>query len=471
MFEAQSLYDYIDKQWQENIIPSLCDYIKIPNKSPLFDPSWEAHGYMEQAVDHVSAWCEQHAPKDMSLEVIRIPGRTPLLLLEVPGELSDTVLFYGHLDKQPEMTGWQAGLGPWTPVIKKGLLYGRGAADDGYAVYAALTAIRAVQEQGLSHPRCLILIEASEESGSCDLPYYMNNLQTRLGQPALIIGLDSGAGNYDQLWITTSLRGNIVGELTVELLQEGVHSGMASGVVADSFRVARQLLSRIENEGTGEINLAELHVQIPDQRREEAATCAAVMGENFYRDLPFHRNVQPLLTNVQELILNRSWRPALTITGADGFPAITNAGNVVRPKTAFKFSMRLPPSLSPQKASAALRQALTADPPYQAKVNVEIQNESRGWEAPPMEDWLKQAADEASVIFYKKPAAYMGEGGTIPFMGMLGETFPLAQFVITGVLGPHSNAHGPNEFLHIEMAKKLTCCIAFILYQTGKEKR
>ncbi|WED41847.1 M20 family metallopeptidase [Legionella cardiaca] len=463
MLNPQRLSEYITLQWQENILPSLCDYIKIPNKSPHFDKQWQEHGYMEQAVNHVANWCRANAPLGMTLEVVRLPNRTPLLFMEVPGLRDETVLLYGHLDKQPEMTGWREGLGPWQPVIKDGKLYGRGGADDGYSAYASLTAIRALQEQGLPHARCILIIEACEESGSYDLPFYIDALKEKIGEPSLVICLDSGAGNYQQLWMTTSLRGNVTGELSVELLTEGVHSGYASGVVADSFRIAKQLISRIEDEVSGEIKLDALFCDIPEERINQATSCAEILGEELYSNFPFHPGVEPVTKDKQQLLLNRTWRPALAVTGALGLPAITDAGNVLRPKTSLKLSMRLPPLVCPEKAALAMQQALTENPPYQAKVAFHIHDGAVGWNAPKMVPWLEKAVNNASVTFYNRPAAYIGEGGTIPFMGMLGEKFPKAQFMITGVLGPHSNAHGPNEFLHLKMVEKLTACVAYVL--------
>lgn len=470
MFKPQELYDYVCQQWQEEILPSLCDYIKIPNKSPHFDAQWQEHGYMDKAVDHIAGWCKNHAPQGMTLDIMRLENRTPLIFIEIPGQIEETVLLYGHLDKQPEMTGWDDDLHPWEPVLKNGLLYGRGGADDGYSAYASLTAIRALEAQGLPYPRCVLIIEACEESGSYDLPYYIDLLKDRIGKPALVICLDSGAGNYDQLWMTTSLRGNVVGELSVELIDEGVHSGNASGIVADSFRVARQLISRIEDEYTGEIKLPQLYCEIPDERMKQAIDCAEALGNQVYTEFPWQDGVRPVLDEKPELILNRTWRPALTVTGADGFPPIANAGNVMRPKTALKLSMRLPPLVNPQIASKAIQDALTTSPPYNARVSFKVDDGSKGWNAPILSSWLARSADEASQTYYGKPAAYMGEGGTIPFMGMLGEQFPNAQFMITGVLGPHSNAHGPNEFLHLDMVKKLTSCVSYVLYGFCQQK-
>lgn len=470
MFNPQELYNYVREQWNKEILPSLSNYIKIPNKSPHFDSKWQEHGFMDQAVNHIAEWCTAHAPHGMKLEIMRLEGRTPLIFMEIPGQINETVLLYGHLDKQPEMSGWQDGLEPWKPVLKNGRLYGRGGADDGYSAYASLTAISALEAQGLPYPRCVLIIEACEESGSYDLPFYIELLKERIGKPALVICLDSGAGNYEQLWMTTSLRGNVVGELSVELIHEGVHSGNASGIVADSFRVARQLISRIEDEMSGEVKLSQLYCDIPEERVQQALYCAEILGDEVYSEFPWEDGVKPVINDRQQLILNRTWRPALTVTGADGFPAIANAGNVMRPKTALKLSMRIPPLISPKIAAVAMQEALLKNVPYNAKVSFKVDDGSKGWNAPLLSDWLAKAADDASKIYYDKPAAYMGEGGTIPFMGMLGEQFPEAQFMITGVLGPHSNAHGPNEFLHLDMVEKLTSCVSYVLYSFSQKK-
>lgn len=465
MLNLQKLSADVLHMWRESILPSLTEYIRIPDKSPHFDENWEQNGYIEQAVTHIAQWCQQNAPLNMSLEIIRLPGRTPLLLMDVPGEGAETVMLYGHLDKQPEMTGWREGFGPWTPVLENDRLYGRGGADDGYAAYASLAAIKALQNQGIPHARCVLIIEACEESGSYDLPHYIEVIKDRIGEPALVICLDSGAGNYDQLWMTTSLRGIISAELTVELLREGIHSGCGSGIVADSFRVTRQLLSRLEDETSGEVKLPDLFCTIPAERITQAQSCADVLGDELFESLPLHDKVQPVDRNGKELLLNRTWRPALSIIGAGGLPPVENAGNVLRPTTTLKLSMRLPPLVSPETAASAIREALTDNPPYAAKITCNIFEGAKGWNAPVLAGWLSTAVDEASMAFYQKPGMYMGEGGTIPFMGMLGEKFPKAQFMITGVLGPQSNAHGPNEFLDLKMAEKLTACVAYVIAQ------
>ena len=467
---------FLDRRWDEELIPRLVDYVRVPAKSPSFDASWAAHGHLASVVKDAHAWAAAQRIAGMRLEIVAIEGRTPCLFFDVPatGGLGNvrTVLFYGHLDKQPEMEGWREGLGPWQPVIEDGRLYGRGAADDGYAIYAALSVIAALDAQATARPRCVGIIETCEESGSPDLPAYLELLAPRLGEVALVAGLDSGCGNYDQLWVTTSLRGLVGGTLTVEVLSEAVHSGNASGLVPSSMRIARQLLNRIDEPATGRVLDEVFHAPIPAERLAQARVAGEILGEQVWRQFPWvgcshgeggFAHAMPTTTDPVEGILNRTWRPALSVTGAAGFPGIDSAGNVLRPKTTFKLSLRLPPTVDGGRATAQLRALLEADPPYNARVTFDADCGATGWSAPPTAPWLARAADEASHAAFGRAAAWMGEGGTIPFMNMLGEKFPDAQFLITGVLGPKSNAHGPNEFLHIDCVKKLSAAVASIV--------
>ena len=454
---------FVSDIWDKSIVPELCEYIKVPNKSPLFDPDWEQHGYMEQAVQMLEAWARQQPIAGMQIEVMRIEGRTPLLFIDIPGASDDVVLLYGHYDKQPEMIGWADDLGPWEPVIKDGKLYGRGGADDGYATFGSLTAIRALQEQGIPHAHCVVLIEGCEESGSFDLPYYIDLLGDRIGSPGLVVCLDAECGNYDQFWCTTSLRGNLTGTLRAEVLTEGVHSGAASGIVPSSFRILRTLLSRIEDEATGQLKPESLYVDIPQQRMDQAAKAADTLGELVFLKYPWAVDSPTPGESPYELLLNNTWRPTLSITGADGLPSLVDAGNVQLPYNTLKLSFRLPPTCDGDVAAESIKKTLEADTPPLTRVEFEVESTMGGWNAPPVAEWLAASMNKASNAFFGKPSMYMGTGGTIPFMGMLGEKFPEAQFLVTGLLGPNSNAHGPNEFLHIETGKRLTACVAQVL--------
>ena len=465
MLDIAKTAKLVDQCWSDEIVPTLVEYIKIPNKSPAFDPDWAAHGYMDEAVALFERWAQAKLPSlpGATLEVVQLPGRTPVILIEIPSQGTDTVLLYGHLDKQPEMVGWAQGYGPWVPRLEGDKLFGRGGADDGYAMFGALSALLALTDQREAHARCIILIEACEESGSYDLPYYVDHLAQRIGSPSLVVCLDSGCGNYDQLWMTTSLRGMASGTLTIEVLDEGVHSGDASGIVPSSFRILRRLLSRLEDEETGTIRPPELYVQIPPERVAQARRASAALGDAVYTKFPLKAGMSPMGDDLTELVLNRTWRPQLAVTGIDGLPPPVDAGNVLLPSTVAKLSLRLPPTLDAARAADIVHTLLEKDPPYGARVAYEPGSNAVGWHAPALSPLLEQSLARASETTFGAPPAYMGEGGTIPFMAMLGEKFPQAQFVVTGVLGPHSNAHGPNEFLHIPTGKRISVVIAQVL--------
>ena len=441
-------------------MPELVAYIRVPAKSPHFDREWRAHGHIDAVVEQARAWASRQPIAGLALEVVRLEGRTPLLFFDAPaqgaGASAKTAVLYGHLDKQPEMTGWREGFGPWTLVIDRGRLYGRGGADDGYAIFAALAAIAALDAEAVARPRCVGLIETCEESGSYDLPAYLEKLAPRLGDVGVVVALDSGAGNYDQLWVTTSLRGLVNGTLAVDILTEGVHSGDAGGVVPSSLRIARTLLDRLDA-------ARDFDCAIPRERADQAQQAAEILGDTLWKRFPFVKGAEPVSKSLVDLVINRTWRPAVEVTGADGLPPIASAGNVHRPGTALKVSLRLPPLVDGARAAKTLKALLERDPPYGAAVRFESDSASSGWNAPAAAPWLTAALDEASRALFGKPAAFMGEGGTIPFMSMLGRQFPGAQILVTGVLGPNSNAHGPNEFIDIAYAKKVTAATAAVL--------
>jgi acetylornithine deacetylase/succinyl-diaminopimelate desuccinylase-like protein len=473
----------ISAQWDGDIVRRLTDYIAIPAKSPSFDPDWVAHGHIETVVRQAADWVLAQKVPGLQLEIVRLQKpdgspRTPVLFFEIAGTKpgsEQTVLMYGHLDKQPEFNGWRNDLGPWTPKYEDGRLYGRGGADDGYAVYAAIAAVQALKAQDVPHPRIVGLIETCEESGSYDLLPYIDALRApgnnRLGDVGLVVCLDSGAGNYDQLWLTTSLRGMASGTLKVEILTEGIHSGDASGLVPSSFRIMRQVLDRLEDSATGRLLPASFHCEVPADRLAQAQATAAILGEEVYKRFPWaHYDcggsttfALPTTTDPLQALLNRTWLPTLSVTGAEGFPAIQDAGNVLRPFTAFKLSLRLPPLVDAAAAVQQLKTLLEDNAPYQARVTFDSGGGATGWNAPAATPWFETALNEASQAHFGAPCGYIGQGGTIPLMNMLSEGFPKAQMMVCGVLGPRSNAHGPNEFLHVPYARKLTAAVAQVL--------
>eukprot|EP01114_Cavostelium_apophysatum_P014772 TRINITY_DN3913_c0_g1_i1.p1 TRINITY_DN3913_c0_g1~~TRINITY_DN3913_c0_g1_i1.p1 ORF type:complete len:508 (-),score=105.19 TRINITY_DN3913_c0_g1_i1:34-1464(-) len=473
--DSSKTQSYVSQKWKESVIPTLEKYISIPNQSPAFDPEWSTNGLLDQVVDLFVDWVKQQNVPNLALEVLKEQGRTPLISVTVPAtpdcKVQDTIMMYGHLDKQPPLTEqWAEGISPYKPLIKDGKLFGRGSADDGYAIFSAITAIKAAKEQGASHTKICVIIEAGEESGSVDLSHYVEKLKASLGNVGLIICLDSGCGNYEQFWLTTSLRGIAEGTLKVKIMQNGVHSGDASGVVPSTFRIARFLLDRLEDSKTGEILLKELYADIPQKRIDQAKQTASFLGDVVWNEKPFVPGARAVSSDNSELVLNRTWKPQLAVIGANGLPSCTTAGNVLRSETQLQLSIRLPPTVNADVACKAIKAVLEKDPPYGAQVIFVIGDPASGWASPILADWLEKSINDASTTFFKKPALQTGEGGSIPFMGMLGEMFPQAQFVITGVLGPGSNAHGPNEFLHIDYSAKVTCCVSHIIQDFYKAK-
>lgn len=472
--DAAAALAHASAKWDSDIVRQLTDYIAIPAKSPGFDKDWAAHGHLDNVLRRAAQWVQAQKVEGLRLELIQLEGRTPVLFFEVPASgstSSQTVLMYGHMDKQPEFNGWRNDLGPWTPKYEDGKLYGRGGADDGYAVYASIAAVQALKAQKVAHPRIVGLIETCEESGSYDLLPYIDALRTRLGDVALVICLDSGAGNYDQLWLTTSLRGMASGTLRVEVLTEGVHSGDASGLVPSSFRIMRQLLDRLEDSKTGRLLPEHFHCEVPPERLAQARATAAILGEQVYQRFPWaHYDcggstafALPTTTDPVQALINRTWTPTLSVTGAEGFPTLKDAGNVLRPYTAFKLSLRLPPLVDAAQAVQDLKTLLEDNAPYQARVTFDSHGGATGWNAPHTAPWFERALNAASQAHFGAPVGYIGQGGTIPLMNMLSAGFPKAQMMVCGVLGPKSNAHGPNEFLHVPYAKRLTAAVAQVM--------
>lgn len=477
LLNAETALRDVTQSWDAQILKELTQYIEIPAKSPAFDSNWEANGYLDAVLRRTAEWIESQKVAGLTLEIVRLPGRTPVLFFDIPATRAQadgsgqTVLMYGHLDKQPEFSGWRNDLGPWTPKYEEGKLYGRGGADDGYAAYASIAAVQALKNQNTPHPRIVGLIETCEESGSYDLLSYIDALRPRLGDVGLVICLDSGAGNYDQLWLTTSLRGMASGTLKVEILTEGIHSGDASGLVPSSFRIMRQVLDRLEDSKSGRLLPASFHCEVPADRLAQAKATASILGDEIYKRFPWaHYDcggsttfALPTTTDPLQALLNRTWAPTLSVTGAEGFPTLENAGNVLRPYTAFKLSLRLPPLVDAASAVAEMKSLLEDNAPYQARVTFESNGGATGWNAPSSTAWFENALQNASRSHFGASVGYIGQGGTIPLMNMLSQGFPTAQMMVCGVLGPKSNAHGPNEFLHVPYAKKLTASVAEVM--------
>ncbi len=459
-----SIKAFIEKTWDESAIPALKEYIAIPAESPFFAPDWKSSGFLMDTLKLAQAWVNDTGLENAKVRIISPEGRTPVLFIEIEAtgpESKDTTLFYGHLDKQPPAQGWDDNKGPWQPVMENDRLYGRGSADDGYALFAAVLAIKVLQVHKISYGRCVILIETCEESGSRDLKYYLETLQDQIGTPTLVVCLDSGCGDYERMWITTSLRGGIVGELEATVLNRAIHSG-ASGMVASSFRIIRQLMDRIEDSKTGELLIKELYGPIPEKRLEQIKKTAKLLDKSLISHLPLVKGALPTSLDPVELIISSTWKPALSCTGAEGFPPLDRAANVIRESTKLLLSIRTPPGVETIPAVEKLKTLLEKDPPYGSRITFNVLKHSDGWDMPDLGDLLETKINEAASLSFDNAPCFTGEGGSIPFMTLLCEKFPQAKFLVTGVLGPESNAHGPNEFLHIPYVKKLNQALSYI---------
>jgi acetylornithine deacetylase/succinyl-diaminopimelate desuccinylase-like protein len=457
--------------FSRDALPTLEEFARIPSLSPMFDAQWAEDGYLDSAAELLAAWAGARKLKSVDVTIHRLEGRTPTLVVTVDSTAGETgtVVLYGHLDKQPPLGNWSSGLDPYVPVRRGDRLYARGVADDGYALFSALSAIEAMEAHDIPHGRCVVLIEASEESGSRDLEAYLDYLKDHLGNVELLICLDSGALTYDRLWVTTSLRGVVNLDVTVGVLEDGRHSGSTSGVAPSSFRVLRQLLDRLEDATTGEILIKELHAEIPESHARSAHDIAAEFGDLIAQDIPTLEGVELMGADAEERLLRRNWFPTLSVIGMGGIPGPDIAGNVLRPFTTAVLSFRLPPSVDSAVAAKAIIELLTTDVPSHARVTVTNVNPGNGWVSPELAPWLAPALEQASLDSFGRSVGFTGEGGSIPFLGSLAKRYPGVQFVATGVDGPESNAHAIDEMLDLPMAVGVTNMVVTVLEAHAKK--
>ena len=454
-----------------DLVELLERYLTIACLSPDFTDASSPSAEIDQAIALFARWAGERQLVGAKISVQRLEGRTPALVIDIPStapEATGTVLLYGHLDKQPPLGDWSDGLDPFVPVRRGDLLYGRGAADDGYALPAALLAIEAADAAGLPRGRCVVLIEASEESGSPDLAAHLDILLPSCGDVDLVICLDSGALDFDRIWITTSLRGNVVATVRVTVLDQGVHSGEASGVIPSSFRLMRQLLDRIEDPQTGELLLDTVNIAPPAHVMADAAVVDAELNDPLGRHFPARPGLELMGRDGTDRLLRQSWAATLSVVGADGLPPSAVAGNVLRSSTTLKLSLRTPPSANVEAVASELLAVLTAHPPSGADVSVSLQQPAEGWVAPETAPWLLDALDEGSRAGFGGRPGFLGEGGSIPFLAALEERLGAAQFLVTGVLGPGSNAHGPDESLHLPSAANVAITLVSVLAAHGR---
>lgn len=449
--------DRSEEIWESSILPSLSDFIGIKALSPLFEPNWAEIGELDATIELFCEWLEDQGIEGMSHEKHRIGELSPVLIVTIEGTGPGEVIFYSHLDKQPSKPElWSEGLHPLKAVRRDPWLYGRGSVDDGYGGYLCATSVRLLQEAGAPHPRCTMIIETCEESGSFDLPPYLEGLTERLGNPDMVVVLDSGGPDYDHIWMTEALRGLVSGTLSVRVSHEGIHSGNSGGSIPSSFRIQRILLDRVEDSSSGKVTIPEMHVEIPEVVRENAITLRNIVGDSIWEQFPTVDTLRQASETTEDMIVAMNWEPTLSIIGADGIPSVQDAGNVLRTNTDLKLSFRIPPGVDSEYAIARAKEILEEDPPYGAEVTFTPDSCADGFHAPPLDGPISEAITEASMELTGLPPLATWTGGTIPFMAMMQAKYPEAMFLCTGTSGPGNNAHGPDEKLHIPSSKRLT---------------
>ena len=468
--------------WTNNL-PVLSRYIEFKALSPDFDTDesgkekWTSRRSLERTANFLAQWARTQIPHipGLTVQVHRLRGKTPLIFMEIPGfgvpEDAPGVLHYGHYDKQPADEPWREGLSPWKAVREGDKIYGRGGADDGYSIFASLGSIRLAVEQGAPRPRTVVLIEGSEESGSPHLAAHVKALRHRIGKIELVVCLDSGCGDFERLWLTTSLRGMVKGDLTAAVLEESIHSGSATPVAIDSGFVAmKHYLRLLDDQGNIKQTLG-LHQPVLEEHQRTIAESADIIGRALEYEFKWVPGAGPNpMLSVTELLTRRNWWPTATWIGVGGVPESGKAGSKVRTHTTLTISLRVPPSGSAAALAGKVQQVLEANPIGRARVTFEVKQAADGWVAPPLEPWLERELHCASKAFYGNPMMRMGEGGTIPFMGMLEkELGGKLQFVIVGLLSPDAGAHAPNEYLHVPMVERLTASVAWITAAYGQQ--
>ena len=456
-----SMMERSDEIWEQSILPSLSDFIEIKALSPLFEPKWAELGELDATIDMFCEWLDDQGIEGMSYETQRIEDLSPVLLVTIDGTGPGEVIFYSHLDKQPSKPElWSEGLHPLRAVRRDPWLYGRGSVDDGYGGYLCATSVRLLQEQGLPHPKCTMIIETCEESGSFDLPPYLEALTEQLGDPDIVVVMDSGGPDYEHTWMTEALRGLVSGTLSVKVSHEGIHSGNSGGSIPSSFRIQRILLDRVEESTTGKVLVPEMHVDISKEVRDKAAALAEVVGSSIWEQFPTVESLRQASESTEDMIVAMNWEPTLSIIGADGIPPVQVAGNVLRTNTDLKLSFRIPPGVDSESAIDKVKETLESDPPYGAEVTFTPDSCADGFHAPPMEGRVSEAIHDASKELTGLPPLATWTGGTIPFMAMMQGKYPEAMFLCTGSSGPGNNAHGPDEKLHIPSSKRLTVVLS-----------
>ena len=473
--DPKGCVEFCTKAWSEggSALEGLKMFVRIPNLSPQYDEGYHTNGLIHKALHDVGDWIKSQGLKHVEITYFEEKGREPLLYVEIGSTAEKevpSILTYGHLDKMPHLDaeGWGEGLSATNPVVKGRKVYGRGTNDDGYNPFCVVTAVKYLEENNLPHPKVIMLLESGEESGDDEIQIYLKDLRSRIGDVGVIMVLDAEAQDYDTLWCCTSLRGVVMGVLDIQHLATPCHSGMATGMVPSTFRIARMLLSRIEDEQTGEIKLKEAHIEIPQNRIDSCNEIAKQLGERCVEIVTLLPGAKHLSEDRGELLIGKGWKPGLAVTGADGIPSVANGSNVIRTRTSLKLSLRIPPGVKSEVVAEAMKKELERDPPYGAKVTYKPLGAGNGWFGRDFDEKTQKALDQSSIDVFGQKSLLYGEGGSIPLCNLLQELWPNAQLLVTGAAGTDSNPHGYDESLDLPYTSQFTASISLFLNNLSK---
>ena len=467
--DKKSFEKYIEKMFTYNLLPTLIDFIRIPNLSPAYDYNWNTNGLLLKAANLIISYAKSLDIKNANINLIQDKGRTPLIFIDISAtRINDTrtVLLYAHFDKQPYGEGWDEDKFPTNPVIINGRLYGRGSADDGYASFSILTAIKACQDHNCPLPRICLIFEGAEESTDEDLTYYFDKLLPVIGNNVIaFIPLDSGGPSYDRLWINNSLRGIVKFDINIQSLDLDCNFGPeASGRVAENLFLLRKVLDGVMDSTTGEILIDELFVkEIPKSIEEEMDKEIEIVGDTFFDTIPLYDGVKPLKTDVKEAIINYRWKPSCSILGIDNCPKIEENGFGVSKSIKVRVGIRLPPGVDYKVAIEALKKTISQNIYFGAKIELVYASGSNGWHLSNFSSRTKNIFNKASLEYFGNEIVLRGGGGSIPFISYFQTKYPNADVICTGISGSDSNEHGPNENLNIEACKKMILILCYFL--------
>ena len=467
--EPKILHETISKIFNTTTLPNLMNFIRIPNTSPEFDPDWDKNNLLLKASKLIITFIKTLQLKNTEITLLKDENHTPFILTETKSSKEkekNTILFYAHIDKQPNCEGWDKGKSATNPIIENGRLYGRGSIDDGYAIYSILTAIKYCQDNNLFTNRIICIFECSEESSSDDLNYYFDKLIPFFGNDiSLFCCVDLTCLDYKKMWIVNCIRGVMDFDVKIYTLNNDIYSNFTKGVFPDNFMIFRKLCDLLRNE-KGEFLIPELIIsedKIPKDRKKELEEASKEIGIDFIKVLPLYNNTKPMKDDIYKLLLNNIWKVSMIIKGIDGIPDKKYEGNILSKGLKARIQMRIPPLLNGKKAFEAIKKKFIENTPFNSKVEVEMIGIDDGWNDKNFSERSKNVFNYVSKIGFGNDVGFKFDGGSVPFIQYFENKYPKSQIANLGIRGYECNEHGPNESIDLDACKKFIAALVILM--------